>query len=52
MFPFSIVVVLLLTVLFIVISVIPLLPGQSDMDSNHLSSTGKKKSTHPRMMRK
>jgi hypothetical protein len=37
MSPFTIIVVLFLTVLFIVLSVIPLLPGQPDMDSSHLS---------------
>jgi hypothetical protein len=46
MSPFTIVVILILTVLFIVLSVIPLLPGQSDMDSSQRSSGAKTKTTH------
>ncbi len=37
MSPFPIVVVLILTVLFIVLSAVPLLPGQPDMDSSRRS---------------
>jgi hypothetical protein len=37
MSPFTIVVVLILTVLFIVLSIIPLLPARPDMDSSHHS---------------
>ncbi len=46
MSPFPIVVVLILTVLFIVLSVIPLLPGQSDMDSSRRSPGAKTKAAH------
>jgi len=42
MSPFTIAVVLILTVLFIVLSVIPLLPGKPDMDSSHHSPGAKK----------
>ncbi len=52
MSPFVIVVVLILTVLFIVLSVIPLLPGQPDMDSSHRSPGAKKKAAHCRLLRK
>jgi hypothetical protein len=38
MSPFASVVVLILTTLFIVLSVIPLLPGQPDADSSRRSS--------------
>lgn len=46
MSPFAIVVVLILTALFIVLSVIPLLPGQSDMDSSSRSRRAEKKHAH------
>jgi len=46
MSPFPIVVVMILTVLFIVLSVIPLLPGRSDMDSSHRSPRAKIKIPH------
>ena len=52
MSPFTIVVVLILTVLFIVLSVIPLLPGQPDMDSSHRAPGAKKKVAHFRLLRK
>ena len=43
MSPFAIVVVLILTVLFVVLSIIPLLPGQSDKDSSPCSPNVKTK---------
>ncbi len=46
MSPFTIVVVLILTVLFIVLSIIPLLPGQPDKDSSRRSSGAKTKAAH------
>jgi hypothetical protein len=46
MSPFTIVVVLFLTVLFIVLSVIPLLPGQSDMDSSDRTPRARTKTSH------
>ncbi len=46
MSPFPIVVVLILSVLFIVLSIIPLLPGQPDMDSSRRSSGSKTKAVH------
>jgi len=52
MSPFTIVVVLFLTVLFIILSIIPLLPGQSDLDSSHTSTGAKKKVAHSRVLRK
>jgi hypothetical protein len=52
MSPFPIVVVLILTVLFIILSVIPLLPGQPDLDSSHRSPGAKKKAAHYRELRK
>ena len=52
MSPFVSVVVLILTVLFIVLSVIPLLPGPPDMDSPHRSPGAKKKAAHCKLLRK
>ncbi len=52
MSPFVSVVVLILTVLFIVLSVIPLLPGPPDMDSPRRSPATKKKAAHCRLLRK
>ena len=46
MSPFEIVVVLLLTVLFIILSVIPLLNGKSDLDSSQHSRGAKTKPAH------
>jgi hypothetical protein len=46
MSPFEIVVVLFLTVLFIVLSVIPLMNGKSDTDSSRHSSGAKTKPAH------
>jgi hypothetical protein len=46
MSPFAIVVVLFLTVLFIVLSVIPLLPGQPDKDASRCSPNAKTKAAH------
>ena len=45
MSPFEITVVLILTVLFIVLSIIPLLPDQADMDSS-FHSPAKTKAAH------
>lgn len=45
MSPFEIAVVLILTVLFIVLSVIPLLPDEADMDSSFHSPV-KTKTAH------
>jgi hypothetical protein len=46
MSPFTIIVILILTILFIVLSVIPLLPGQSDLESFRRSPTAKTKTSH------
>jgi hypothetical protein len=46
MSPFSIAVVLILTILFIVMSIIPLLPGQTDMDSSKHTQKVKTKGAH------
>jgi hypothetical protein len=46
MSPFAIAVVLILTVLFIILSIIPLLPSQSDKDSSHRSPRTKTKAVH------
>jgi hypothetical protein len=46
MSPYEIVVVMILSVLFIVISIIPLLPGQSDLDVSRRVSRTKKKAIH------
>ena len=46
MSPFAIAVVLILTILFIVISIIPLLPGQVDLDSSKHSQRVKTKGAH------
>jgi hypothetical protein len=46
MSPFTIIVILILTILFIVLSVIPLLPGQSDLESSRRSPTAKTKTSH------
>jgi hypothetical protein len=46
MSPFEIVVVLFLTVLFIVMSVIPLLNGKTDLDSSRQSPGVKTKPAH------
>jgi hypothetical protein len=43
---FVVAVVLILTVLFIVISVVPLLPEQKDVDSSHHSPSPKTKVVH------
>jgi hypothetical protein len=46
MSPYTIVVVTALTGLFVVISLLPLLPGQSDMDSPHNKRRVKTKASH------
>ena len=46
MSPFAIVVVFILAVLFIVLSIIPLLPGQPDVDSNPHPRRAKTKAAH------
>ena len=46
MSPFTIIVILILTVLFIILSVIPLLPGQADVESSRRSPTAKAKTSH------
>ena len=46
MSPFAVAVVLILTILFIVMSIIPLLPGQADLDSSKRSQRVKTKSAH------
>jgi hypothetical protein len=46
MSPFTVAVVLILTVLFIVISAIPLVSGIADMDSSHQSPKSKTKAAH------
>ena len=46
MSPFPIAVVLILTVLFIVMSIIPLLPGQKDTDSSKRAPRAKAKHAH------
>ncbi|HEX7621104.1 MAG TPA: hypothetical protein VF359_07900 [Anaerolineales bacterium] len=46
MSPFTIIVVLILTALFITLSVIPLLTGRSDMDSSPQSQRAKTKNSH------
>jgi hypothetical protein len=43
MSPFIIVVIFVLAVLFIIMSIIPLLPGGTDMDSNHNNTRAKRK---------
>ena len=45
MSPFTIIVILILSALFIVLSVIPLLPGQSDPDSSTRSAAAKTKTS-------
>jgi hypothetical protein len=52
MSPFTIVVILILTVLFIVLSVIPLLPGKSDLDTSHRTRGTKNNPSHYRALRK
>ena len=46
MTPFEIAVVLSLTVLFIVLSVVPLLVGKTDMDSSHRPPETETKAAH------
>jgi len=46
MSPYEIVVVMILSALFIVLSVIPLLPGPSDLDVSLRVSRTKKKAIH------
>ena len=46
MSPFVVAVVLILTVLFIVLSVVPLLLDQKDVDSSHHSPRTKTKAAH------
>jgi hypothetical protein len=46
MSPFAVAVVLILTVLFIVLSIIPLFPDQKDMDSSNQSPRAEKKHAH------
>jgi hypothetical protein len=46
MSPFTITVVLVLVILFIVISLIPLLPGQTEMDASRRSHKTRPKATH------
>jgi hypothetical protein len=46
MSPIITVVVLILAVLFIVLSILPLLPGQEDMDSSKPAPRGKAKHAH------
>jgi len=46
MSPFAVAVVLILTILFIVMSIIPLLLGQADLDSSKRSQRVKTKSAH------
>jgi hypothetical protein len=46
MSPYEIVVVMILSALFIVLSVIPLLPGPSDLDVSRRVSRTKKKAIH------
>jgi hypothetical protein len=46
MSPYVIVVIMILSVLFIVLSVVPLLPGPSDLDISRRVSRGKKKAIH------
>jgi hypothetical protein len=45
MSPFTIIVILILSALFIVLSVIPLLTGQSDSDSSQRSASTKTKTS-------
>jgi hypothetical protein len=49
MSPFTVVVVLFLSALFIVLSAIPLLPSHPDMDTSHRSPGAKKKAAHYRV---
>jgi hypothetical protein len=49
---FSIVVVLVLTVLFIILSIVPLLPGQQNMDSPDRFPKAKKKTSRCTALRK
>ncbi len=46
MSPFTITVVLILTLLFVILSIIPLLPGQTDIDSPRRSPRTKTKTSH------
>jgi hypothetical protein len=46
MSPYVIVVIMILSALFIVLSVVPLLPGPSDMDVSRRVSRTKKKTIH------
>jgi len=46
MSPIISVVVLILTVLFIVLSLLPLLPGQEDMDSSELTPRAEARHAH------
>jgi hypothetical protein len=52
MSPFEIVVILSLTVLFVILSVIPLLPGQPGKDCSQRSPGVKTKPTQYRALRK
>ncbi len=46
MSPFTIIVVFILTLLFAVLSITPILPGKTDMDSSQRSPRTKTKSSH------
>ncbi len=46
MSPFTIIVILILTLLFIILSVIPLMTGQSDLDYSHRPPRAKTKTSH------
>ncbi len=46
MSPFTIIVIMILALLFIVLSVVPLISGQSDFDSSHRATKPGAKTSH------